>query len=78
MLVSYTKNQVIVRSGEVIDSTAIEAMRQAGLLSRRLEWRSMAAVVILSVICAGMLGYYIYAFRTETRADSARLALLLG
>ena len=76
--VSYTKNQVIVRSGDVIDSTAMEAMRDAGLLSRRLEWRSVVAVVVLSVISAGMLGYYIYAFRTETTADFRRLVLLLA
>ena len=73
--VSYTKNQVIVRSGDVIDSTAIEAMREAGLLSRRLEWRSVAAVIVLSVISAGILGYYIYAFRTENAADLRRLVL---
>ena len=68
---------MIVRSGDVIDSTAIEAMREAGLLSRRLEWRSVAAVVLLSIICSGMLGYYVYAFRKETIADFRRLVLLL-
>jgi putative nucleotidyltransferase with HDIG domain len=76
--VSYTKNQVIVRSGDVIDSTAMEAMRQAGLLSRRLEWRSVAAVVVLSAISAGVLGYYLYAFRTEVAADFRRLILMLA
>jgi putative nucleotidyltransferase with HDIG domain len=76
--VSYTKNQVIVRSGDVIDSTAMEAMREVGLLSRRLEWRSVAAVVVLSVVSAGMLGFYIYTFRTESAADFRRLVLLLA
>jgi len=76
--VSYTKSQVIVRSGDVFDSTAMEAMREAGLLSRRLEWRSMAAVVVLSVISASMLGYYVYAFRTESVTDFRRLVLLLA
>ncbi len=78
VLVSYTKNQVIVRSGDVIDSTAIEAMRAGGLLSGRLEWPSVAAVVVLSIIAAGMLGYYLYAFQTETPVDFRRLALLLA
>ncbi len=76
--VSLTKDQVIVRSGDVIDSTAMEAMREAGLLSRRLEWRSVAAVIVLSVISAGILGYYMYAFRTEAVADLRRLGLLLA
>ena len=75
--VTYTKNQVIVRSGDTIDSTAMEAMREAGLLSRRLEWRSVAAVVVLSVISAGMLGYYVYVFRSESVADFRRSAMLL-
>jgi putative nucleotidyltransferase with HDIG domain len=75
--VSYTKNQVIVHSGDVIDSTAMEAMRAGGLLSQRLEWRSIAAVVVLSVIVAGLLGYYVYAFRNEDLAELRRLALML-
>jgi hypothetical protein len=75
--VSYTRSQVIVRSGDVIDSTAMEAMREAGLLSRRLEWRSVAAVVVLSCISAGVLGYYLHAFPTEAAGDFRRLALLL-
>ncbi len=78
VLVSYTKNQTIVRSGEVIDSTAIEAMRQAGLLSRRLEWRSLVAVIMLSLISASILGYYVFAFGTESVADLRRLVLLLA
>ena len=76
--VSLTKDQVIVRSGDVIDSTAMEAMREAGLLSRRLEWRSVAAVIVLSIIAAGTLGYYVYAFRTEGVADLRRLVLMLS
>ena len=75
--VSLTKGQVIVRSGDVIDSTAMEAMREAGLLSRRLEWRSVAAVVVLSVLAAGVLGYYVHAFRNESVNDLRRLVLLL-
>jgi putative nucleotidyltransferase with HDIG domain len=78
VLVSYTKNQTIVRSGEVIDSTAIEAMRQAGLLSHRLDWRSLVAVIIVSLISAGILGYYVLAFGTENVADLRRLVLLLA
>ncbi len=75
--VSYTKNQTIVSSGEVIDSTAIEAMREAGLLSPRLEWDNVAAVVLVSIVAAGTLGLYIYAFQPANVTDIRRLLLLL-
>ncbi len=78
VLVTYTKNQTIVRSGEVIDSTAIEAMRQAGLLSSHLEWRSLVAIILLSLIAAGVLGYYVFAIGAENIADPRRLVLLLA
>jgi putative nucleotidyltransferase with HDIG domain len=75
--VSYTKGQTIVRSGEVIDSTAVEAMREAGLLSRQLEWRSVAAVVVVSIIAGGVLGTYVYSFPPADAVDLRRLLLLL-
>jgi putative nucleotidyltransferase with HDIG domain len=75
--VSYTKNQTIVRSGEVIDSTAIEAMREAGLLSPRLEWDNVAAVILVSIVAGGTLSLYVYAFQPANATDIRRLLLLL-
>ncbi len=77
VLVSYTKGQTIVRSGEVIDSTAIEAMRQAGLLTGRLEWRTLVSVILLSLVAAGILGYYTFAVGAENLADPRRIVLVL-
>ena len=76
--VSYAKNQTIVASGGTIDSTAIEAMREAGLLSRRLEWRTIAAVLILSCVSGGTLGAYAYAFKPANTGELRRLLLLLA
>ncbi|MGD0765632.1 MAG: HDIG domain-containing metalloprotein [Dehalococcoidia bacterium] len=76
--VSYAKDQTIVASGGTIDSTAIEAMREAGLLSQRLEWRSVAAVLILSCVSGGTLGAYVYAFKPANSGELRRLLLLLA
>ena len=62
VLVTYAKNQTIVRSGDVIDSTAVEAMREAGLLSAQLGWRNAAAILLVSIVTGGLLGSYVYAF----------------
>jgi hypothetical protein len=77
VLVTYAKNQTIVRSGDVIDSTAIEAMREAGLLSAQLGWRNAAAILLVSIVTGGLLGSYVYAFPSEDSVDLRRLALLL-
>lgn len=75
--VSYTKNQTIVRSGETIDSTAIEAMREAGLLNPRLEWTSVAAVVLVALVAACVLAFYVHAFAPATVGPRRLLLLLL-
>ncbi len=77
VLVTYAKNQTIVRSGDVIDSTAIEAMREAGLLSAQLGWRNAAAILLVSIVTGGLLGSYVYAFPSAGSVDLRRLALLL-
>ena len=77
VLVTYAKNQTIVRSGDVIDSTAVEAMREAGLLSAQLGWRNAAAILLVSIVTGGLLGSYVYAFPSEDSVDLRRLALLL-
>lgn len=75
--VSYTKNQTIVNSGDTIDSTAVEAMREAGLLSPRLEWNNVVAVVLISIVAGGTLGSYVHAFQPAATADLRRLLFLL-
>ncbi|MDI6857723.1 MAG: HDIG domain-containing protein [Dehalococcoidia bacterium] len=74
--VSYTKGQTIVRSGETIDSTAIEALREAGLLSPRLEWTSVAAATIVAVVAGGTVALYLHAF-SPAHVGPRRLLLLL-
>ena len=75
--VSLTKNQTIVNSGDTIDSTAVEAMREAGLLSPRLDWNSVVAVLLVSIVAGGMLGSYVHAFQPAATADLRRLLFLL-
>ena len=74
--VSYTKGQTIVRSGETIDSTAIEALREAGLLSPRLEWTSVAAASIVAVVAGSTVALYLHAF-SPAHVGPRRLLLLL-
>jgi cyclic-di-AMP phosphodiesterase PgpH len=77
VLVTYAKNQTIVRSGDVIDTTAVEALREAGLLSAQLGWRNAAAILLVSIVTGGLLGSYVYAFPSNDSVDLRRLALLL-
>ncbi|HEY7801670.1 MAG TPA: HDIG domain-containing metalloprotein, partial [Dehalococcoidia bacterium] len=58
--ISIQKNDVILDAGSRVDGVAIEKLQQVGLLSRRVDWRNVAAVLMLSVIAAGAIAGFVY------------------
>ncbi|HZP58621.1 MAG TPA: HDIG domain-containing protein [Dehalococcoidia bacterium] len=58
--INIEKNDVILDAGSRVDDVAIEKLRAAGLLSRTVEWRNVAAVVLLSVVVAGAVAGFVY------------------
>jgi hypothetical protein len=75
--VSFAKNQVIVQSGDLIDTTELEALREAGLLSPRLRWDSGAAAAIVALMAAGFLGAYLYLFRPPSVYSNRHLLMVI-
>ena len=75
--VSFAKNQVIVQSGDLIDTTELEALREAGLLSPRLRWDSGAAAAIVALMAAGFLGAYLYLFRPPSVYSNRHLLMVM-
>ena len=75
--VNFTRSQTIVGAGDVIDATALEAMKEAGLLSPRLDWHSGASVVAISLLSGVLLGLYVFLFQPRSVSSNRRLLLLL-
>ncbi len=75
--VSLAQNQIIVGKGDVIDATALESLREAGLLAPTFDWSRLAAAIIVSAIASAALGIYLYLFQPEG-VTSARHLLMLA
>jgi len=71
-----TKGQIIVSQGTAIDAAAREVMSEVGLLSPRIEWDSVAAVVIVSVLSALALTVYLWRFPVPAISSTQSLVLL--
>jgi putative nucleotidyltransferase with HDIG domain len=70
----YAANQVIVREGDVIDASKLEALRAAGLLDAHLSLDDLAAVVVVALLSAGALGLYVLVFQPPALGMFRRLA----
>ena len=75
--VSFAKNQVIVQSGDLIDATELEALREAGLLSPRLRWDTGAAAAIVALMAGGFLGAYLYLFQPPSVHSNRHLLMVI-
>lgn len=71
-----TRNQVIVEEGQRIDATAVEVLEEVGLLSPRVEWETLAAVVLISVLAALTLALYVRQFPIPGMVTVRNLVLL--
>jgi len=75
--VSFAKNQVIVQSGDLVDATELEALREAGLLSPRLRWDTGAAAGIVALMAGGFLGAYLYLFQPPSVHSNRHLLMVI-
>ncbi len=70
------ENQVIVQENQPIDATTVEVLEQVGLLTSRLEWDKVAAVVVVAALAALMLAVYLLLFPVRAIASERNLVLL--
>jgi len=75
--VSFAKNQVIVQSGDVVDATELEALREAGLLSPGLRWDTGAAASIIALMAGAFLGTYLYLFQPPSVHSNRHLLMVI-
>jgi putative nucleotidyltransferase with HDIG domain len=75
--VSFTKNQVIVQSGDLVDATELEALREADLLSPGLRWDTGAAASIIALMAGAFLGAYLYLFQPPSVHSNRHLLMII-
>jgi putative nucleotidyltransferase with HDIG domain len=75
--VSFAKNQVIVQSGDVVDATELEALREADLLSPQLRWDTGAAAGIVALMAGAFLGAYLYLFQPPSVHSNRHLLMVM-
>ena len=56
------KGQLIAQHGVRVDATTLELLKQLGLLTPTIEWRSLAAVAIVAAIAATLIAVYLWRF----------------
>lgn len=72
----FEQNQDIVRQGEPIDASDLEALRAAGLLSARLPVSDLLALSFVAIAIAGTLAGYLLVFQPGSLASYRRLLLV--
>jgi hypothetical protein len=70
------QGEVIVREGQVISASAMETLRDAGLVDVHLQGDHVAAAVLAALLGAVALGGYLYLFQPSEAASLPRLLLL--
>ncbi|MEX0787092.1 MAG: HDIG domain-containing metalloprotein [Dehalococcoidia bacterium] len=73
---SISRNQIIVEESERIDATAVEVMREVGLLSPRVTWENLTAAVMIAFLATAVLVLYIRLFPSAEVGDARNLVLL--
>jgi putative nucleotidyltransferase with HDIG domain len=68
--------EVIVQQGQVISASAIQQLRDAGLVDVHLQGDQVAAAVLAALLGALALGGYLYLFQPKEVARLPRLLLL--
>jgi putative nucleotidyltransferase with HDIG domain len=75
--ITVSEGQLIVADGKEIDATAIEVLREVGLLSPRVEWDNTAAVIMVALTASAGLATYLFLFRPAGVFTDRHLLLLV-
>ncbi|MGB6896777.1 MAG: HDIG domain-containing metalloprotein, partial [Dehalococcoidia bacterium] len=75
--ITVSEGQHIVAGGEKIDATIVEVLREVGLLSPRVEWDNMVAVIMVALAASAGLAAYLFLFRPAGVSTDRHLLLLV-
>lgn len=73
---SVTKDQRIIRTGDVITDANVEMLTELGLLQQELDWRGVGSIFIASLLSVTLIILYWQQYRSELRANGRYLLAL--
>jgi putative nucleotidyltransferase with HDIG domain len=74
--VTINKNDVILAADTRVDEVAIEKLRAAKLVSKRVEWRNVVAAALISALVAAALAGYLYVLQPRGITSERHLIAL--
>ncbi|HOA24239.1 MAG: HDIG domain-containing metalloprotein [Aggregatilineales bacterium] len=74
---TYREGEIVVRAGERLTETEIEALQALGLTTRRLTWRDIASAVLVSIVSVVLLAVYLGIYRRTWFGDSGWMLLII-
>ncbi|MGB1253864.1 MAG: HD family phosphohydrolase, partial [Candidatus Promineifilaceae bacterium] len=76
VLQSVQKDQIIIRSGQIVDDLHLETLNELGLMHSERNWADVVRNSIVSLLMVGLLGLYFYRF-ADRQFHRRRYLLLL-
>lgn len=77
VLVTYEKNEIVVRNNERVDELDIEALQAMGLHQRATPWHNFASTFLWLLLLVTALGFYLAKYHLDILQDNQRLAILV-
>src|SRR5690606_40367154 len=74
---TYREGEIVVRAGERLTETDIEALQALGLTTRRLGWRDVSSAVLVSIVSVVLLAVYLGIYRRTWFEDSGWMRLII-
>ncbi|HBY09022.1 MAG TPA: hypothetical protein DEH22_15050 [Chloroflexi bacterium] len=75
--VTYATGETVVRRGQRVTETEIEALQHLGLAQTETRWQDYAADGLIVILCAGLILLYLRR-HSELTADGRKLLILTG
>ncbi|NIT60040.1 MAG: hypothetical protein GWN00_28625, partial [Aliifodinibius sp.] len=77
VLVTFEKNEIVVRNNERVDELDIEALQVMGLHQRATPWHDFASTFLWLLLLVAALGFYLAKYHFDILQDNQRLAILV-
>ncbi len=74
---NYQPGEVVVRAGQRVDATDIEALGMLGLAVEKLTWQRVASIALLSLLSTLLLAVFLGAYETTWLDEPIHLLLMV-
>ena len=77
VLVTYTAGELIARKGQTLDTVAVEALRETGVIREGFDYYDLGAGMLMGAALGAVLGVYLYRLQPFSRPAERRALMTL-